>query len=72
MNTMIAWILVAVSSSGAGSGGFAVPSFSPPVASEADCKLLLDAAQRVVKLSDGRSKSQVMERKCPLNQGKRQ
>lgn len=61
MNTIIVWVLVAVSSSGSGSGGFAVPTFSPPVASADDCKLLMEAAQRVVKTSDGRTNPPKME-----------
>lgn len=60
MNAIV-WILVAVSSAGSGSSGFAVPTFSPPVATESDCKVLLEAAQRVVRNSDGRQKAPVME-----------
>lgn len=61
MNATLVWILVSVSSVGGGSSGFAVPAFSPAVATEADCLKLMDAAQRVVKAADGRSKAPVME-----------
>lgn len=50
---VIAWILVAVSSSGGGMGGFAVPAYSPPVATKADCEYLLEATRRVLNTNKG-------------------
>jgi hypothetical protein len=61
MNTVVVWILVAVSSAGTGRSGFAVPAFSPALASAEDCKQLLQAAQRVIAKSDGRSNGPAME-----------
>lgn len=61
MSTVLVWILVAVSSAGSGREGFAVPTFSPAVATAEDCQKLLQAAQRVVRQSDGRSQAPAME-----------
>jgi hypothetical protein len=61
MTNIVVWILVAVSSSGTGRSEFAVPAFSPPLSSAADCQKLMEAAQRVVGKSDGRNKGPAME-----------
>lgn len=61
MNTVFVWILVAVSSAGSGREGFAVPAFSPAVATAEDCQKLLQATQRVVRQSDGRRSAPAME-----------
>jgi hypothetical protein len=61
MNTVVVWILVAVSSAGTGRSNFAVPAFSPPIADAEDCQQLLRAAQRVIAKSDGDSKGPAME-----------
>jgi isoaspartyl peptidase/L-asparaginase-like protein (Ntn-hydrolase superfamily) len=61
MSTIVVWILVAVSSAGTGRSEFAIPAFSPAVASADDCQKLLEAAQRVITKSDGRNKGPSME-----------
>lgn len=61
MSTIVIWILVAVSSAGTGRSEFAIPAFSPAVASAEDCQKLLEAAQRVITKSDGRNKGPSME-----------
>lgn len=52
MNTVVVWILVAVSLSTAGdreaSPKALMPSFGPPVASAEDCQKLLEAVNRIM------------------------